>query len=175
MEIHPVFQQWLVNTVVGRLSERVENAANEAREPAGRQPDLRRGTQWAACEFDRFIQDAATRHRLPQDLLRSVIKVESNFRPDVESHAGAKGLMQLMDGTAEGLGVEDAFDPAQNIEGGARYLRSMLERYESLPLALAAYNAGPGAVDRYAGIPPYEETQRYVRLVMGHFGQSWEA
>jgi len=161
--------------MVDRLSDRVEQAAAKEHESAGDAPRVRNGSQWAASKFDDFIEDAADRHRLPEDLLRSVIKVESNFRPDVESHAGAKGLMQLMDGTAEWLGVEDSFDPAQNIEGGAKYLRSMLERYDSLPLALAAYNAGPGAVDRYAGIPPYEETQRYVRLVMGHFGQTWEA
>ena len=175
MEIHPVFQQLFLSSVAERWSERIAETMLGEEKSAGNQAGAKRGTTWTPSEFDAFIQDAATRYELPEDLLRSVIKVESNFRPDVESHAGAKGLMQLMDGTAEALGVEDSFNPEENIDGGAKYLRSMLNRYESLPLALAAYNAGPGAVDSCAGIPPYEETQRYVRQVLRHFGQTWEA
>jgi soluble lytic murein transglycosylase-like protein len=174
MEIHPVFQQLFLNTVIDRWSARIAETMLGDEAPVAVQTSARNGTSWTPSQFDAFIQDAATRYELPEDLLRSVIKVESNFRPDAESHAGAKGLMQLMDGTARWLGVEDSFDPQQNIEGGASYLRSMLNRYESLPMALAAYNAGPGAVDRHAGIPPYEETQRYVRQVLRHFGQVWE-
>jgi soluble lytic murein transglycosylase-like protein len=125
--------------------------------------------------FDAIIASAAQRHGLSEDLIRAVIQAESAFDPRAVSTAGAKGLMQLMDETAKGLGVRDAFDPAQNVEGGVRFLRLMLDRYGNVPLALAAYNAGPGAVDRYGGIPPYAETQRYVKKVLGLCGHEWEA
>lgn len=116
--------------------------------------------------FDAMIEEAARRYDLPADLIKAVIQVESNFNPMAVSAAGAKGLMQLMDATAAALGIKDSFDPAQNIEGGAAYLRRMLDRYGQVSLALAAYNAGPGAVDRHGGIPPYAETQAYVRRVL---------
>lgn len=115
--------------------------------------------------FDSTIERAATAHEVPPWLIKAVIAAESAGDPTAISRAGAKGLMQLMEGTARDLGVEDAFDPEQNIWGGTRYLRMMLDRFGSIPLALAAYNAGPGAVERYGGIPPYNETQNYVRRV----------
>lgn len=126
--------------------------------------------------FEALITAAARRHGLPVQLVKAVIWAESNFDPNAVSAAGAKGLMQLMDATAEALGVEDSFDPAQNIEGGTAYLRQLLDRYGSVALALAAYNAGPGTVDRYGGIPPYTETQTYVRRVLEAAGMNeWEA
>ncbi len=119
-------------------------------------------------DFDRLIENAAQRYRLDPALVKAVIQAESNFNPRAVSSAGASGLMQLMPGTAASLGVKDSFDPDQNVDGGARLLRNLLDRYDqNVSLALAAYNAGPGAVDKYGGLPPYGETQRYVPRILG--------
>lgn len=118
------------------------------------------------------LESASKTYGIDYDLLRAVVKLESGFDPYAISHAGAQGLMQLMPGTADGLGVTDPFDIAQNIDGGARYLRDQLINFGGdVELALAAYNAGPGSVKKYQGIPPYEETQNYVRLVMDYYRQ----
>ncbi len=119
----------------------------------------------AGGEFDGIIRQAAAANKLSPDLIHAVIRAESDYNPNCRSSAGAMGLMQLMPGTARGLGVTDPWDPGQNIRGGARYLRQQLDRFGDLTLALAAYNAGPGAVERYDGVPPYDETQTYVRRV----------
>jgi soluble lytic murein transglycosylase-like protein len=128
--------------------------------------------------FDEMILAAAQRHDLEPGLLKAVVQAESNFSPTAISHAGAKGLMQLMDATAQQLGVVNSFDPEENIDGGAQFLRQLLDRYNgNEALALAAYNAGPGAVDRWGGIPPYLETQTYVPRVLDLRNQyrSWSA
>jgi len=117
-------------------------------------------------EFDVHIEDAATRHGVSQELVRAVIQVESGFDRLAVSPAGARGLMQLMPATARRFGVIDRFDARQNIFGGTRYLRALLDRYQGdVTLTAAAYNAGASCVARYQGIPPYKETQDFVRKV----------
>ncbi len=116
--------------------------------------------------FADMIKAAAQREGLDTQLVKAVVETESGFNPNAVSHAGAKGLMQLMDGTAKSLGVKDPFDPASNLAGGTKFLRSLLDRFHSVPLALAAYNAGPAAVEKYGGLPPYQETRNYVERVL---------
>ncbi len=120
--------------------------------------------------YDDVIAEAAKRNGLSFPLLKALIHVESYFNPRAVSKKGAMGLMQIMPENLELLQISDPFDPWENIMGGARYLKSMLERFDGqLPLALAAYNAGPSAVERYNDIPPYEETRRYVQKVLSFF------
>lgn len=126
-------------------------------------------TSSVSTELDALIDAAASAHDVDADLVRAVIRVESGFRTRARSHKGAMGLMQLMPATARQYGVEDAYDPAQNIDAGVRHLRRLLDRYD-VRLALAAYNAGEGTVDRYGGIPPYRETRNYVRKVLSAAG-----
>ena len=118
-----------------------------------------------AGTFEDLVREHSERQSLRPELVRAVIQVESGFDPRATSPKGAMGLMQLMPQTARSLGVLNAYDPAENIRGGTVYLRRLLDKYGSEQLALAAYNAGPGAVDKYDGVPPYRETKDYVRKV----------
>ncbi len=125
-----------------------------------------------AVPFQDLIVAAANKYGIDPALLAGVVKQESNFNPNARSGVEAKGLTQLMDATARGLGVSDSFDPTQSLEGGAKFLGGLLKQFKGdESLALAAYNAGPGAVQKYGGIPPYEETQRYVPKVLGYTAQ----
>ena len=122
----------------------------------------------ASSAFDAQINAAAASNGIDPALLKGLVSQESGFNPNARSGAGAAGLTQLMPGTAAALGVTNPLDPAQSLQGGAKYLREQLDRFGGdEKLALAAYNAGPGAVQKYGGVPPYAETQNYVTSVMG--------
>ncbi len=124
------------------------------------------------AEMHTMLASAGTQHNIDEDLLAAVVKAESGGKTYAVSRTGARGLMQLMPGTASAMGVDDAFRPEQNIAGGTAYLDRLLVRYhDDATLALAAYNAGPGAVDKYHGVPPYRETRAYVARVIGEFNR----
>ena len=128
------------------------------------------GSSGSTADLRQLATDTARRHGLDPELVLAVAGVESAFQPKAVSSKGAQGLMQLMPGTARELGVADPLDPAANLDGGTRYLRDLLAKYEGdLPKALAAYNAGPGAVKRHQGVPPYKETREYVKRVLQRY------
>ena len=121
-------------------------------------------------EINDLITKYANKNGLDEDFVKAVINQESGFNPNATSHCGAMGLMQLMPSTAQGLGVTNAYDAEQNIDGGTKYLKGLMNRFgNDKSLALAAYNAGPNAVKKYGGIPPYAETQNYVKNVLSKY------
>ena len=124
--------------------------------------------------IDRLIFDAGAREGVDPRFIHAVIWQESKYKVDAESHAGAVGLMQLMPATAERFGCEDRSDPAANIAAGTKYLRWLLKRFDgNVELALAGYNAGEGSVDKYDGIPPYKETEKYVKIISQRYGKTY--
>ena len=127
-----------------------------------------------AKSLEDIFQEAATTYHVPVNLLKAVAKAESNFNPNAVSPCGAQGIMQLMPSTASYLGVEDAFDPEQNIMGGAKYLSNLLKTYDGdVTLTLAAYNAGSGNVKKYGGVPPFKETQNYIQKISSYLNQEF--
>jgi soluble lytic murein transglycosylase-like protein len=133
----------------------------------GSAPRRTAGGGTTTSQFDDLIRAAAAREGVDPTLVKAVVQAESGFDPRAVSGAGAKGLMQLMDGTARSLGVTNSLDPVQNVVGGTKYLKQLISRYGGdVSRALAAYNAGPGAVDAYGGVPPYAETRNYVQRVL---------
>jgi soluble lytic murein transglycosylase-like protein len=140
--------------------------------PARSAPALTITGQPTAAELKQLLARAGAQHNIDAELLASVVHAESGGHVQAVSRTGARGLMQLMPATAQALGVKDAFVADQNVEGGTKYLDSLLTRYhDNIALALAAYNAGPGAVDRYHGVPPFRETRAYVASVIREFNR----
>ena len=121
--------------------------------------------------LESVIYSMAQKYGVDPNLIQQVVKAESGFNSKATSQAGAMGLMQLMPGTAASYGVQNAYDATQNLDGGTHFLKDLLDRFQgNVPLSLAAYNAGPGAVDKYQGVPPYKETQDYVQKIMAGLG-----
>lgn len=124
-------------------------------------------------EFDSIIAEASQKYNVDESLIRAVIRQESGFNPQATSCCGAQGMMQLMPETAAGLGVKNAYDARDNIMGGTKYLGQLLSQFDgNMTKAIAAYNAGPGAVQHYGGVPPYSETQNYVDKVLGYYQEN---
>ena len=150
------FKEILDKTTTTQTTSKPTNVANS-------QPISREG-------IEDLIEKYAEKNDLDVNFVKAVIKQESGFNPQATSRAGAMGLMQLMPNTARGLGVRDAYNPEENIMGGTKYLKSLMTKFDGNPeLALAAYNAGPYTVQKYNGIPPYSETQRYVKSVIANW------
>ena len=159
----------LMMKILERIQQRQRGEVNVALEQRLSKPN----GQSSPASFAEIIKEASAKYQVDEDLIEAVIKAESDFDPNAQSSAGAQGLMQLMPQTAADLGVTNSFDARQNINGGVRFLKNLLDYYSGdVSKALAGYNAGPGAVDEYDGIPPYQETQTYVKRVMDTYRQS---
>ncbi len=153
-----------VARVLSRIREIEERFGRFAPEPV--KVRERGCSQSLSSSFDEIVEECAKKYGLSAAFIRKLIEVESGGNPKAVSPKGAMGLMQLMPETCEDLGILDPFDIRQNIEGGVRYFRGLLDHFGSVELALAAYNAGPGRVKEYGGVPPFEETRRFIRRIL---------
>lgn len=151
----------LTNDILKRAIQEVNDAKRDYSKPQIRTSN---------SQILDMVNNVARKHGVDEKLVQALIKQESGFNPKAKSKVGAMGLMQLMPSTAKSLGVKDPYNPQQNVEGGVKYLKSMLKKYNgNVVLALAAYNAGPNAVDKYGDVPPYKETQNYVKKVLANY------
>lgn len=165
------FQEVLQSTAQSQFGSLLTNQpVTSVQAQMSQQPELRSYTQPSKPQLLNMISQISKKHGVDEKLVKALIQQESGFNPNATSHCGAKGLMQLMPGTAKTLGVNDAYNPVQNVDGGVRHLKWLLSKYNgNVILALAAYNAGSGAVDKYDGVPPYAETQNYVKKILANY------
>ena len=165
------FQEVLQATAKSQFGSLLTNQAiTEVQAQISEQPELRGYGEASKPQILSMVSKISAKHGVDEDLVKAVIKQESGFNPKARSHCGAMGLMQLMPGTAKTLGVTDPYNPVQNVDGGVRHLKWLLSKYNgNVILALAAYNAGSGAVDKYDGVPPYKETQNYVKSILKNY------
>lgn len=162
--LDPRLKQVNANIVKQTPQNSLQNALTEA-------TAIQANTQTSSkSQILNVVSQISKKYDVDEKLVQAVIKQESGFNPKAKSKSGAIGLMQLMPATAKNLGVKDPYNTVQNVEGGVKYLKSMLNKYNgNVILALAAYNAGPGAVDKYSGVPPYKETQNYVKNILSNY------
>jgi soluble lytic murein transglycosylase-like protein len=144
--------------------------AAEVSSVSGNSANLKTDSKPSRIQLLNLISNLSKKHGVDEKLVQAVVRQESGFNPKATSHCGAMGLMQLMPATAKGLGVTDAYNPVQNLDGGIRHLKGLMAKYNgNIVLALAAYNAGGGNVDKYGGIPPFKETQNYVKSILANY------
>jgi hypothetical protein len=161
------------NGAANQVSSNTTPSLSTTNKPVSRTPGSNDLSGFRSTKYDALINEMSAKYGVPARLIKSVIEQESKFDPNAGSRVGARGLMQLMPGTARELGVRNSLDPRQNIEGGTKYLARMLKMFKGdVPRALAAYNAGPGNVIKYKGIPPFRETRGYVRNIMANYNKA---
>lgn len=165
------FQEVLQQTAQTQFGSLLTNpAVTSVQAQISTQPQLRGYSNASKPQILSMISQIAKKHGVDEKLVKALVQQESGFNPKAKSHCGAMGLMQLMPSTAKTLGVTDPFNPVQNVDGGVRHLKWLLHKYNgNVILSLAAYNAGAGAVDKYDGVPPYPETQNYVKKILANY------